>query len=49
MLNDPTYQPRQNARAGYLSAVMCFAADKSVEEKRRIDFHFGENGFIELA
>ena len=49
MLNDPTYQPRQNARAGYLSAVMCFAADKSVEEKRRIDFHFGENGFIELV
>ncbi len=49
MMNEPGYRPRQNAYAGYLSAAMCFAADISVQEKRRIDFRFGEDGFVELA
>ena len=31
-----------------VTAVMCFTADRSIEEERRIDFHFGENGFIDL-
>lgn len=48
MMNDPTYRPQQNAFAGYLSAVMCFAADISVAEQRRIDFRFADNGFIEF-
>ena len=49
MMEDADYRPPQSAYAGYLSAVMCFAADKSVEEKRRIDFRFGEDGVIDLA
>ena len=48
MMEDPEYRPRQNAYAGYLSAVMCFAADLSVAERRRIDLRFGEDGFAEL-
>jgi predicted dehydrogenase len=46
MMEDPEYRPRQNAHAGYLSAMMCFAADTSVEEKRRIDFRFNPAGEI---
>ena len=49
MMNEPGSRPRQNAYAGYLSAAMCFGADISVQEKRRIDFRFGEDGFVELA
>ena len=48
MMEDPEYRPRQNAYAGYLSAVMCFAADLSVAERRRIDLRFGKDGFAEL-
>lgn len=48
MMEDANYRPRQSACAGYLSAVMCFAADRSIEKKRRIDSHFGEDGFIDL-
>ncbi|NKB70285.1 MAG: hypothetical protein GKR89_24710 [Candidatus Latescibacteria bacterium] len=48
MMQDPGYQPPQDAYAGYLSAVMCFAADRSVEEKRRIDLAFDQDGFIQL-
>ena len=49
MMEDPKYRPAQDASAGYLSAVMCFASDLSRVERRRIDLTYGEDGFIDFA
>ena len=46
MMEDPSYRPAQNAYAGYLSAMMCFAADASVEEGRRIDLRYDTDGLL---
>jgi len=48
MMAEPDYRPEQNAQAGYLSAVMCFAADMSRVERRRVDFVYGASGRIEI-
>ncbi len=37
MMEDPKHQAPASLEAGYLSAMLCFAADQSVEEKRQID------------
>jgi predicted dehydrogenase len=49
MMADPEYRPEQSASAGYLSAVMCFAADKSRVERRRVDFRYTEDDRISLV
>lgn len=43
MMKDASYKPEQNATAGYLSAAMCFAADISMRERKRINFRYGFN------
>jgi len=48
MMQDPDYMPSQNAGTGYLSAVMCFAADRSVREGRRIHFDYDKAGRINI-
>ena len=47
MMADPDYRPAYGVYAGYLSAVMCFAADRSCMERRRVDFAY-DDGRIEL-
>lgn len=37
MMNDGKIQPSATLEAGFISGMLCFAADKSVEEKRRVD------------
>lgn len=37
MMEDPSFHASANLEAGYLSAMLCFAADQSVEEKRQVD------------
>lgn len=37
MMENPDFQASANLEAGYLSAMLCFAADQSVEEKRQVD------------
>lgn len=48
MMADPGYVPDQNARAGYLSAVMCFATDISRTERRRVEFAYPPDGTIDI-
>jgi predicted dehydrogenase len=48
MMHDRNYYPRQNGEAGYLSAAMCFAADKSMNERRRINFRYENDKRIVL-
>jgi hypothetical protein len=48
MMNDPGYIPEQNAYAGYLSAMMCFASDRSRKQSKRIDFRYRSDGFVTL-
>ena len=48
MMADPAYRPAQDAQAGYLSAVMCFVADRSMNERRRIDFFYESESRIAL-
>jgi len=38
MIEDPTYQPHATVEDGFLSSMMCFAADYSAKEKITIDF-----------
>jgi predicted dehydrogenase len=40
MMKDPNYVPDSNARAGYLSAMMCFASDIARSEGRLVTFHY---------
>ncbi len=49
MMQEPEFMPEQGAAAGYLSAVMCFAADRSRMERRRIDLMYGDDGLITFA
>lgn len=49
MMQDPEYVPEQNAAAGYLSAAMCFAADLSRQERRRVEFAYTEGGYIDFV
>jgi len=49
MLHEPDYRPEQNAKAGYLSAVMCFAADLSRTEKRRVNFNYDSEGLVSFS
>jgi predicted dehydrogenase len=37
MMNEPGYAPPANLEAGYLSAMLCFAADQSAAEHRLLD------------
>lgn len=37
MLHDKSFTPPAGVEAGYLSAMLCFAAERSVEEKRHVD------------
>ncbi len=46
MIAEPDFYPDQNAAAGYLSAVMSFAADLSRTERRRVDFEYGDDGSV---
>ena len=48
MVEDANYRPDQNAMAGYLSAVMCFAADISRVERRRVDLLYREGGYVDI-
>jgi hypothetical protein len=49
MMRDPKYVPGQNAQAGYLSAMMCLACDVSRLERRRVNFRYGANGYMQFA
>ena len=49
MMREPSYRPEQGAKAGYLSAVMCFAADLSRSQQRRIDFAYDPDGLVTLT
>ena len=44
MLRDPDYRPIHSARAGYESAIACFAADISRRERRRVDISWSDQG-----
>jgi predicted dehydrogenase len=46
MMKNPKYKPEQNASAGYLASAMCFAADLSMREHKRINFRYDQHGFI---
>lgn len=48
MMTDEHYRPTANAYSGYLSAVMCFAADISRLEHRRINFQYSSQGTVQL-
>jgi hypothetical protein len=37
MMEDPSYRPGATLEAGFLSAMLCFAADQSAEERRQVD------------
>lgn len=49
MIENPDYRPAQNAQAGYLSAVACFAADMSRREGRRVHLTYEDNTRIQLT
>ena len=49
MIQEPEYRPAQNAEAGYLSAVVCFAAEASRLERRRVELAYAEDGLVDLA
>ena len=49
MMEQPDYRPEQNSYAGYLSAVMCFAADISMNESKRMNFRYDEAGIVQLV
>lgn len=48
MMREPDFRPGQNAMAGYLSAVMSFAADLSRIERRKVDLEYDAKGFANL-
>ena len=48
MMKDRNYRPDQNSYAGYLSAAMCFAADISMNEGKRINFRYDESGIVKI-
>jgi predicted dehydrogenase len=48
MMQDPDFRPEQDAKAGYLSAVMCFAADLSRSRRQTVRFEYGRSGLVTL-
>ena len=49
MMADPEYRPAPGVYAGYLSAMVCFAADLSLIERRRVDFDYDDVGRATLV
>ena len=49
MMTEPDFRPEQDAEAGYLSAVVCFAADRSRIERRRVEFVYRDDDFVEIV
>lgn len=49
MMNDPSYRPEQDTYTGYLSAMMCFGADISCLERRRVEIVYDADGYITLV
>lgn len=49
MMQEPDFVPEANAAAGYLSAMMCFAADQARLEGRRVHFRYEDNHDIRLV
>ena len=49
MMVNPTYQPAQNAYIGYVSAIMCFGAEISRNECRRVNFVYQNNDYIDIS
>lgn len=49
MMADRTYRPECNAVAGYLSTVMCLAADVSRTGGRRVGFDYQPDGRVRLV
>jgi len=48
MLEDPAYRPIHSAGAGYLSALVCFAAEISRLERRRVEIAYREDGLADF-
>lgn len=48
MMKEPGYRPDQDAKAGYLSAMMCLACDVSRLERRRVNFRYDAGDRIRL-
>ena len=49
MMADVNYRPTANAYAGYLSAVMSFAADVSRLERRRVNFRYTSQETVQFS
>lgn len=47
MMADNTYRPESGAAAGYLSAALSFAADRSRHTGKRVSLRYQANGFVE--
>ena len=48
MMKDPDYQPLQTGMDGYMGNILCFAAEKSRLEGRRVDIVYDDEGFAQL-
>jgi predicted dehydrogenase len=48
MMADPDYRPEQNAQAAYLSAMVCFAAERARALGRQVRLQYGALGRIKL-
>jgi hypothetical protein len=48
MMKDSSFQPAQDAYAGYLSNALCIASDISASEARQIRFQYDADGFIKF-
>lgn len=48
MMKDPNFRPDQNAMAGYLSATVCFAAEASRMQKRRVSLVYAKDEMIDI-
>ena len=49
MMKDSSFQPAQDAYAGYLSNALCIASDISASEARQIRFQYDADGFIKFV
>jgi predicted dehydrogenase len=48
MIDEPDFRPEASATAGYLSAVMSLAADRSMRENRRLHFDYRADGLVDV-
>lgn len=48
MMGDPDFRPAQNAQAAYLSAMVCFAAERSRLTGRQMRLQYGALGLIKI-